>query len=292
VWAALAREFAADPTIAGYDFLNEPHPGWTLGPSELLFLGSYYHRVLDAIRRAEEGAGGFHHIGFFEPMDYWSTVSVGISPLPFSADPDIVFAPHLYGGSITADRSLGLDLISIPFGFDEAAREAARYGTTFWSGEWGWFGDPATQAAMVKQYAAQEDAHLVGGAWWQWKQSCGDPHTIGTPGGKPPPQSGNLVLLSCPTNTDLGIVRPFANVLARAYPRAAPGELRALASDSDSGLLDLDGEGCGQLDLWSPKAPTVGGTGISDVTIVPSAAGFRVRTTTSGPYTLHLEQAP
>jgi endoglycosylceramidase len=290
-WAALTREFAADPTVAGYDFLNEPHPGWTLGVTELVWLGSYYRRALDAIREAEDGvAGGFHHIGFFEPMDYWSSVSLGISPLPFTVDPDIVFAPHLYGGSITADRALGLDLISIGFGFEEAAREAARYGTTFWSGEWGWFGDPTSQAAMVKEYAAHEDAHLVGGAWWQWKQSCGDPHTIGTPGGKPPPTSGNLVVLGCPTNTDLGLAEPFAGVLSRAYPRAAPGELVSLSSDSDTGVLDLAGEGRGMIDLWSPRAPTVSGSGIRGISIAPFAAGFRVRARTRGPYTLHLTQ--
>jgi endoglycosylceramidase len=294
-WAALAGEFAADATVAGYDFLNEPHPGWTLGVSELLFLGSYYQRALDAIRRAEDGApGGFHHIGFFEPMDYWSTVSLGISPLPFTTDPDVVFAPHLYGGSITADRALGLDLISIAFGFDEAAREAARYGTTFWSGEWGWFGDPASQAAMVKEYAAQEDQHLVGGAWWQWKQSCGDPHTIGTPGGEPPSTSGNLVLLSCPTNADLGLAQEFADVLSRAYPRAAPGRLRSLASDPDGGELDLTGGGTGLLDVWAPalgpNPPVVTGTGISGVTVVTSAGGYRVRATTCGDYSLHLSR--
>jgi len=290
-WAALAREFAADPTVAGYDFLNEPHPGLTPGVSELVFLGSYYRRALDAIRDAEDGAaGGFHHIGFFEPMDYWSSASIGVSPIPFTADRDVVFAPHLYGGSITLDRSLGVDLISIGFGFDEAAREAARYGATFWSGEWGWFGDPATQAAMVKEYAAHEDAHLVGGAWWQWKQSCGDPHTIGTPGGKPPPTSGNLVVLSCPDNGDLGLAQPFAHVLARAYPRAAPGELRSLASDSETGVMDLAGDGKGVLDLWSPRAPVVTGTGITGLTVMPSAGGFRAQAEVCGAYSVHLAQ--
>ncbi|MGH7899843.1 MAG: glycoside hydrolase family 5 protein, partial [Candidatus Binatia bacterium] len=128
VWAALAREFADDPTVAGYDLLNEPHPGWTLGVTELTSFGVFYHRVLAAIRTAEaEAGGGFSHIAFFEPMNYWSSVSFGISPPPFTLDRNIVFAPHLYAGSITADRALGLDLIPISFGFEEAEREAARY---------------------------------------------------------------------------------------------------------------------------------------------------------------------
>jgi endoglycosylceramidase len=289
VWAALAREFAADPTVAGYDFLNEPHPGWTAGASELAFLGLYYHRTLEAIRHAEDGvAGGFHHVGFFEPMDYWSATSIGFSPVPFTIDPDVVFAPHLYAGSLSIDRSLGLSLISIPFGFEEAEREATRYGTTFWSGEWGWFGAPATDVASVKEYARQEDAHLVGGAWWQWKQSCGDPHTIGRPGGKPPPTSGNLVVLACPDNTDVGLVVEIASVLSRAYPRAAPGRLHSLSSDPDTGVLDLAGEGEGVLDVWSPSLPVVTATGLEGVSIDPSAGGFRVSATADGEYSLHL----
>ena len=291
VWAALAGEFAGDPTVAGYDFLNEPHPGWTLGPTDLVFLGLYYRRTLDAIRLAEAGvAGGFHHIGFFEPMDYWSTTSIGVSPTPFTFDPNVVFAPHLYAGSLSIDRSLGQSLISIPFGFDEAEREAARYETTFWSGEWGWFGDPQTQAASVKEYAREEDAHQVGGAWWQWKQSCGDPHTIGTPGGKPGATSGNLVILACPTNADIGLVPEFAKVLSRAYPRAAPGQLHSLASDSDGGVLDLAGEGRGVLDVWSPSLPIVTAAGLADVSIAPSAGGFRTTGTADGEYSLHLAQ--
>jgi len=308
VWARLAREFAAEPAVAGYDFLNEPHPGWTVGGSEVSFLGLFYRRVLDAIRASENGVpGGFPHIGFFEPMNYWSAVSAGLSPVPFTLDENVVYAPHLYAGSITADRAVGLDLISIARGFEQAEIEARRYGTTFWSGEWGWFGNDGAQVSndeldRVKEYARQEDAHLVGGAWWQWKQSCGDPHTIGTPGRdpKPPetPTSGNLVVLGCPANDDLGLVPQFAKVLSRAYPHAAPGRLLELRSDSDQGTLDLsgthDGSGSGMLDVWAPggTAPQACGGGTGPVAITPVAGGFRLRTAVAaGEYELRLGPA-
>ena len=226
-------------------------------------------------------------------MDTWSAAPIGVSPAPgFSADPQLVFAPHLYAGSITADRSLGVDLFTIPGEFDEAQREADRYQTTFWSGEWGWFGDPNADAAKVGQYATQEDAHLVGGAWWQWKQACGDPHSIGTPGGHPPAQTDSLVRLACPSDTPLGIAQPFQRILGRAYPRAAPGTLLSLTSDPTTGALHLfgktDGKG-GALDVWVPAtgtAPVVSGTNLAAIRVVAVDGGYRVTARANGSYEL------
>jgi len=291
-WATLARAFAANPAVAGYDLLNEPHPGLTPGVTDLTFLGRYYSAAIDAIRAAERSVPqGFAHIAFVEPMDTWSAAPVGVSPAPaFSTDPQIVFAPHLYAGSITADRSLGLNLFKIPDEFDEAQREAARYQTTFWSGEWGWFGsDPASNAPSVAEYASQEDAHLVGGAWWQWKQACGDPHSIGTPGGHPPRQTDSLVRLACPTDTPVGIPPAYQRILGRAYPRAAAGMLRSLSSDPVSGELQLTGtagtEG-GTVDIWVPAgpAPVVHGTNIGAVDVAAVPGGYRVTVSVTGPY--------
>ena len=294
-WATLARAFAADPAVAGYDLLNEPHPGYTPGVTDITFLGRYYAAAIDAIRAAERSVRhGFAHVAFVEPMDTWSAVPIGVSPAPgFSADPQVAFAPHLYAGSITADRSLGVDLFTIPGEFDEAQREADRYQTTFWSGEWGWFGDPNADAAKVAQYAAEEDAHRVGGAWWQWKQACGDPHSIGTPGGHPPTQTDSLVRLACPSDTPVGIAAPFQRVLGRAYPRAAPGVLLSLESDPTTGTLRLTGDTDhkGVLDIWVPASgtqPVVGGDNISDVRVVQVDGGYRVTAKAAGSYGLEL----
>ncbi len=283
-WAVLAHTFGANPTVAGYDLLNEPHPGLTPGLTDLVFLGRYYAAAITAIRKAERSVPhGFAHIAFVEPMDTWSAAPVGVSPAPaFSSDAQIVFAPHLYAGSITADRSLGVDLFSIPGEFDEAQREADRYQTTFWSGEWGWFGsDPAASAPSVAEYAAQEDAHLVGGAWWQWKQACGDPHSLGTPDGHPPAQTDSLVRLACPSDTAVGISPAFQRILGRAYPRAAPGRLLSLQSNPTTGALRLTGTVAapgGTIDVWVPAGPppVVNGKNIGTASIVAVPGGYRV----------------
>jgi endoglycosylceramidase len=297
VWGVLARTFVTEPAVAGYDLLNEPHPGLTPGATDLVLLGNYYSAAIGAIREAEQTnvPGASQHMVFVEPMDTWSAAPVGVSPgPPFGADPQIVFAPHPYAGSITADRSLGVDLFTIPAEFDEAQREAARYETTFWSGEWGWFGDPVKDAAKVAEYARQEDLHLVGGAWWQWKQACGDPHSIGTPGGHAPAHTDSLVRLACPSNAPIGVPPAFAMVLSRAYPRAAPGELRAVTSVPATGELSLEGstDVPGTLDVWvparGPNKPTVQGTNVSAIRIVRVPGGYRVTARASGAYRLSL----
>jgi endoglycosylceramidase len=295
-WAVLARAFAADPTVAGYDLLNEPHPGDTPSVTDVTFLGRYYAAAIDAIRAAEHSVRhGFAHIAFVEPMDTWSAAPVGVSPAPaFSADPAVVFAPHLYAESITADRSLGVDLFTIPAEFDEAQREADRYQTTFWSGEWGWFGaDPAANAPKVGEYATQEDAHLVGGAWWQWKQACGDPHSLGTLDGHPPAQTDSLVRLACPSNSPLGIPEPLQRILGRAYARAAPGVLRSLNSDPTTGTLHVAGttdRKGGVLDVWVPgvRPPVVGGTKVTAVHVAQVDGGYRVTAKVTRSYELDL----
>jgi endoglycosylceramidase len=258
-WARLARRFAADPAIAGYDLINEPNPGFTVGATEPTFLGEFYRRAIAAIRSAESTARrGFHHIAFFEPLVIWSATAVDVVPPPsFTADRNIVFAPHLYGGSISVDQALGLPLVSIEDGFRFADTTAASYGVTFWSGEWGWFGNPREDAADVREYARHEDSHVVGGAWWSWKQACGDPHVVGSTGNLPRGISPSLNRYRCPQQRLLGIPGNFRRVLSRPYPRAAPGRITALHSNPESGAFRLAGHdprrmgSCG-LRVWVP----------------------------------------
>lgn len=50
---------------------------------------------------------------FFEPLATWSATSVGI-PRPWTLDDQIVFAPHVYAGSLTADRAVtGREVVTI-----------------------------------------------------------------------------------------------------------------------------------------------------------------------------------
>lgn len=295
-WVALVGEFAAEPAVAGYDLFNEPSSGTDLG-AEPARLGEFYERLIQAIRTAEGGVdGGFEHVVFFEPHGVWSGFGVtAVPPATFTDDTNIVFSPHLYGGSIAK-------LVTIEEGFAHAAEVAAAFGTTFWSGEWGWFGDDPESIANVAEYARLEDQYLIGGAWWQWFQACGDPHSVHADNGYAP-RSDVLVHFrrtSCPSNEDLGPVEEFATILSRVYPRAAPGRLTKLVSDPATGAALIEGEAepggvdANVVDLWVPGSaetpPTVAGRGVldSDVTVVPG--GFRVRVEVESIYSIDVSR--
>src|SRR5688572_19550239 len=71
-WARIARAFARDERVAGFDLLNEPHPGFLVGADQSAALGRFYGAAIDAIRAGERAAGGFPHVVFFEPSVVWS----------------------------------------------------------------------------------------------------------------------------------------------------------------------------------------------------------------------------
>ena len=294
-WAHLARAFAADPTVAGYDLLNEPNPGYGVGAEDATTLGLYYKRAIGALRAAERSVrGGFAHIVFFEPSVIWSAAAVDATPpAALVDDPNVVFAPHLYGESISADRSVGPGVITVEQGFQFAQLAAAQYGSTVWSGEWGWFGDPRSDAPAITRYAKQEDAHLWGGAWWDWKQSCGDPHMFGdgdstTPGAV----SQSLNRFGCPGNVPLGIPPTTKAILSRPYVRVGPG-LQSMSSDPAGPSLDASGSGRGRLQAWFPgaAAPRVATTGLRRVSAAATNGGWIVSGSAGGEWHLTLRRA-
>lgn len=284
-WALLAREFAAEPAVAGYDLLNEPNFGLSVGVSQTLLMGNYYTKALRAIRAAEKSVPqGFPHIAFFEPSVEWSAFSVTLMPLGlFLFDNNIVFAPHLYGGSITVTGS-------ISSGYKAAKKVADLYRTPFWSGEWGWFGEPEQAEPQIWAYAQHEDAYRIGGAAWQWKQACGDPHSQGVWYGRDVVGEQHHVNITlCPGDATVGISPAYQRVLSRARPLFAPGELMLLRSDPYLGVMHLEGNTttAGRLELWVParpgaSLPVIQGGELQEVQDVPG--GYHVTLNVSGKY--------
>ena len=242
-WAAVATSFAGDPAVAGYDLLNEPNWGTDVDSSGAK-LGAFYQRTVAAIRTAETAAGGFSHIVFFEPVVIFPTHGT-LPPASDVNDPNMVFAPHNYHGSS--------DPGTVEQGFAAEAAAAASYGTTFWVGEYGWFGDGAEDAPSVARFAKAQDQAMVGSAWWQWRQACGDPHSVGQRGGTPADTIVEFNLNGCPGDKNLGPVPEWFPILTRGYPRSSPGRLTSLRADGPAGTVSLSGEGAERVRRRPPR---------------------------------------
>jgi endoglycosylceramidase len=276
VWGRVAHEFRRDPAVAGYDLLNEPNHGQ--GEIYKTALASYYAKAIAAIRAQETGPAAFHHIVFFESTVFGDAVAPG-----FTTDRNIVFAPHNYGESIGD--------IPLDGEFAYYVNLAKGYGTALWTGEYGWFGNPVANAAKVARYAAIEDADITAGsAWWQWRQACGDPHSIGSPGGKADHVLIHFQRNLCPGDHNAGVIPQWACVW-RPYPRASPGRLTSLHSGCRGGLAFAgDTTRAGTVDVWYPREgarpPRVGASPHAAVRVVRVTGGFRITARVRGHYSL------
>ena len=284
-WATVAKAFADEPAVAGYDLFNEPGIGATPPVSSALLLGRYYDAAITAIRDAE--TAGFAHLVFFEPSVLWSGLAFDVTPPPgFTSDTQLVFAPHPYSESITLDQSLGLTIASIERNLAMSAEAAKSYGAALWLGEWGWFGDPAVDGAKVQRFVAAQDRLGVGGAFWVWRQGCGSPET-----GDDAQSSGNFVSIDCRTGELSPPPDAFAEPLSRAYPRAFPGRLDSLASGGTdltfTATVDDPDINC-QLDIWVPgdARPNLTTTGVTDADATQVDGGWQVTGCASGSYSV------
>ncbi|MEO5689818.1 MAG: cellulase family glycosylhydrolase [Burkholderiaceae bacterium] len=250
-WQVLAAAFGDDTTIVGYDLLNEPNFGEQPPIASTLLLSNYYARAIAAIRAGEaQRPHGYAHLVLLEPSILWSGFGIdNLPPRGFTADTQVVFSPHLYNESITADQDFGVTLVSVERGYALAAGAAAQLHAPLWIGEWGYFGSAAKDAPMMQRSADAEDMSSVGSTFWVWKQGCSDPHVW------PGSVAGNVRLLACPDMRDIGTAAARTRVLTRAYVRVSADADARLHASGDTltldGRFERHGEGCA-LQVWVP----------------------------------------
>ena len=248
-WAAVAARFAGRPEVAGYDLLNEPDASRSATELTPLYEGMLA-RVVGAVRGA-----GAEQLILLEPAIPAGDPSNGLvfpDPEGMGIEPwNLVGSTHNYAESID---TTGLSL--------EATNTlihtlAEAQGTAVWIGEYGFWSTSDEVLEVAARYAADEDVHAQGGAWWQWRQPCGDPHSLHEEDGGWVPNDTvvHLNSIDCTTDTDLGPTEPFLTLLSRGYPRAAPGRIELLESDPTTGRLRLKAEADRAGDpvvLWTP----------------------------------------
>ena len=278
-WGRLAAEFAQDHAIAGYDLLNEPNHGST-DEATVAGMSAFYGKAIAAIRAGEQQAGGFSHPAFFE------TTIRGVPPTAgFTTDTNLVFAGHNYGDSISP-----IPLEATFAYFDSIAKS---FNAPLFIGEYGWFEDTPEAGEKLGRFAATEDKLLTSGAtWWQWRQACGDPHSVGKPGGVPTNQV-HLQSNACPGDVSGGVL-PRWVCLWRPYPQHAPGRLVTLTSACEGGSLHVEGEAATPAGavLWVPGGPRpepkISGTNLGTAEFEYNKGGWTVTVPVAapGPYVI------
>jgi endoglycosylceramidase len=287
VWATLGGEFADLAGVAGYDLLNEPNQVEPKEQTQVAY-SQWVQRTIEAIRAAEQKAGSSTPKPVFvEPLQLYPLPNNGLLP-PYLHDSNIVFAPHNYAESI-------YDYITLEQTFDIEQTSAKELGAPLWTGEYGWWDTKPSTLAVATRYAVKEDQTITGGTWWQWRQTCGDPHSVGGPGKPATTDHVHLITRACTPHpgvahdSDLRYTEEFLRILGRSYPRAAPGAITALTSDPATGRLTTSGSAAikgAELVVW---LPTVDGSakltptttdGLGDV-MLRKVAGGRILTATA-----------
>ena len=182
------------------------------------------------------------------------------------------------------DASLGIPpIVGMERQFGLGERQAETYGTALWSGEYGFWGDSENRVSKLTRYEALEDEYRIGGAYWVWKQACGDPQNgiqdIGD----------GLMIQDCATGAFSGTNEPLLEILSRAYPRSAPGVVTSLTASGAAISLEgtTEARACG-LEVWVPGSvepvPTV--TGVSELNVAAVGGGWLVTGCAEGDYSL------
>ncbi len=276
--ATLARVFEHNPTVLGYEVMNEPQPGSLASvPLENLYqatsqdLFPFYQRVIEALTGVRDGlptcptsaptssTGSCAypdqaHVTaqqiFVEPIAYRNLIdfSPQISK-PITQYPNLVWAPHVYTHAFTLDQFLGYPAGTSPFppsytfGYQTAESEAQIMHAAVLTTE---FGDSSsTDRSVLAGETAAQAATLTGGTVWAWKGLSGAPGSCwcvrwqhSTYQTTANGQPGKGNPGATPSSQDR-LIPSRQLYLARVWPRATAGTLLAEQTDPSSGAFAM-----------------------------------------------------
>jgi endoglycosylceramidase len=275
---ALADRFESNPTVVGYELMNEPQPGSLASiPIPNLYTASaddlypFYRRAIEALTGVRDGLPTCAHPDeatagtcaypqladvnrqqiFYEPFSYRNLTDFSIEvSAPFSAYPNLVYAPHVYTHTFTADvEALGYTPQNSPyppsytFGYQTAASEAQDMHAAVFVTEYG--ADAGSDGDVLAGETAAQQQTLTGATLWAWKGlairagSCWCvrwSHSVYQTTSNGTPGSGDARSQPGPDH----LIPSRAAYLATPWPRATAGTLLAYADDPATGTFAME----------------------------------------------------
>lgn len=256
---ALAKRFVNEPAVAGYEIMNEPHPGFDALPGvmDVTELFPFYGKLVNDLVAA---VPGFRQLFFVEPNAERNLTDARQAFVPwstFSSYPNVVYAPHIYTRVFTLDQEVAHQgFFPLDGGYTSAVADAAALGTPLWVGEFG--NNPPDDETLLRSTYALQDQYALGGTLWLWKENANDTNpnffwgAYGPPFGTGTPQPRRLKFVD------------------RPYPLSVAGTIDSLRYDPDSASFDLRGT--------SPGVAT-GDRGAATVVFLPERVNGAVKAT-------------
>ena len=227
-WVAVAKKWAPQPYLMGYDLFNEPNAGSKSAtcanpagcPQFDAVLQRFYDHVRTAIRTVDP-----HHMVWYEPQFLFNALSA--SNFTHVDDPAVGLSWHDYactpafvsGGVLPGDPDCQ---INEPRVMDNAAAQEAAMGAGGLLTEFG-AEDDLTDIGRLTQYA---DQHLTGWLYWAYKEwndptGSSDEGLYGNDADPSTVKAAKVALLSYP------------------YPQAMAGTPMALSWDAAGRVLSF-----------------------------------------------------
>lgn len=268
MWGFVARTFSQYKEVVGYDLLNEPESIAEMSIGRFGMQRAYNDLIRETVEsiRHHEHSGEPKLIMIESALPSYTREFLDFITPRFPHDANLVYSGHTYP---TSHGALSSNLQNIYWSFNALMSKAP-----LWIGEFGTWGTGKEDMDKMRAFALDEDKRRIGGAWWQWRQPCGEPHTVRFMNDRWTIASKvtQLIEVHCPGNTDQTLIREFADLVRRGYPRSTPGRIQDFWSDPESFSMSMKVKAAEsdighELVVWTPttdethKIVTTGGLG-------------------------------
>lgn len=160
VWTKIAKRYVNEPTVAGYDILNEPWVYSSVNEDlNASHVNLFYANVISAIRKVDT-----NHLIFLEPANFQAP--------EFPLRQNIVWSPHFYALSFARTYyPQNITLLEADF-IAKYKKFVLDIGGPMWIGEFGAFmKDGGSSQRWLQDAIKTFDKYQIGWAWWAYSGS-------------------------------------------------------------------------------------------------------------------------